>query len=74
MADIMKLSIDSFKKLDGIRPNEVPTEHLKSLKGMSLDEYLNLPETMTYNSHIYTKTDMIREIKDYYFAVYVLKK
>lgn len=74
MAAIMKLSIDSFKKLDGIRPNEVPTERLKSLRGMSLEDYLNLPETMTYDSHVYTKTDMIREIKDYYFAVYVLKR
>jgi hypothetical protein len=70
----MKLSVDSFKKLEGIRLNEVPAERLKSLKGMSLDDYLNLPETMTYDSHVYTKTDLIREIKGYQFAVYMLKK
>ena len=65
---------EDIKKLEGIRLNEVPMERLKSLEGMSLDEYLTLPETMTYDSHVYTKTDLIREIKGHVFAVYMLKK
>lgn len=70
----MKLSADSVKKFERIRISNVPQERLKSVEGMSLDEYLTLPETMTHDSHVYIKTGLIREIKGHYFAVYVLKK